>query len=90
MNLDLHTGGISNNYKRHVVIHEFGHALGLGHEHQRSNFWESIKKYTDVQKMKEALGVTDDQFKVAWEADHKSESGYHTEEYDPDSIMHYW
>ena len=90
MNLDLHQGGrIKHDFKRHLVIHEFGHALGLGHEHQRSNFWSSIERFTDTAKMQRDLRVTDDKFEQDWSAKVDSESGHHTE-YDPDSIMHYW
>ena len=37
--------------QRSLVIHEFGHALGLDHEHQRSDFWEYLEKHIDMEKM---------------------------------------
>ena len=34
-----------------MVIHQFGHALGLGHALMKPREWESIKEYVDVRKM---------------------------------------
>ena len=85
--LDLHSGGVDDGYKKYTVIHEFGHALGLGHEHQRSDFWKLIKSYVDITKMKKDLGVTS--FKINWDSDQQFKRGKCTA-YDPHSIMHYW
>ena len=84
--LDLHSGGVGDDYKKHIVIHEFGHALGLGHEHQRSNFWNLIKPYVDIARMKKDLGASDKGFKAYWDSD--PQTGICTN-YDPQSIMHY-
>ena len=83
---------MQDSYKKHLVIHEFGHALGLGHEHQRSDFWENIMPYLDEKIMKSdliKLGLSEETIGLNW---HKTE-GLTTENstpYDPLSVMHYW
>lgn len=76
MYLNLSSGG--NALKKHVVIHEFGHALGLIHEHQRPNIWVKIQKYIDPAKI--------DGDEIDW----KTEDGIGPfTDYDAKSIMHY-
>ena len=37
--------------QKRIVIHEFGHALGLEHEHQRSDFWDTVGECFDIGKI---------------------------------------
>ena len=77
-----------DDYKKHVVIHEFGHALGLGHEHQRSDFWKRLKSCNciDIGAIKSEVGEAS--FKVNWgkDSDYKRKNAT---AYDPLSVMHY-
>ena len=82
--LNLSSGG--DNYKKHVVIHEFGHALGLGHEHQRSDFWKIVKPYVNVGAIISEVGKAS--FDVNWGKDHEYNKKNATK-YDPLSVMHY-
>ena len=49
----------SEKEQRSLVIHEFGHALGLEHEHQRSDFWDVMEKHINLDRMKEDKRVKD-------------------------------
>ncbi len=85
MHLDLNGG---DELKEHLVMHEFGHALGLGHEHQQKVFGNIIKKCFDENVVKKYFKMNDDLYTrdvAGYPVDHKTHS-----EYDPDSIMHYW
>ncbi len=88
--------------QRSLVIHEFGHALGLEHEHQRSDFWDVVGEHFDHEKIKrdprvkqsdpsndEGAGFNRDWFKKP-STDETREESIATPEYDPYSIMHYW
>ena len=55
----LNLGCDCHENKRSLVIHEFGHALGLEHEHQRSDFWDGVEKHIDVERMKDDIRVKD-------------------------------
>jgi len=82
MSLNL-TQNVHNN--KHIVIHEFGHALGLEHEHQRSMFWSIAVEHIDVNKMRN--DITE---RFMYDYCEQTQEGDETPEYDPDSIMHYW
>ena len=92
MQLSL-TKAWSDGLKRHYIIHEFGHALGLGHEHQRSKFWQFLNPYVNLEKMKQDPVVGGDHnFKTNWAegaVSYYSSDLDNPEEYDPQSVMHY-
>ena len=78
--------------QRSLVLHEFGHALGLDHEHQRSDFWKVLERFTIGKKRMQ--DGDDGQCAKAGEEHFKmeNEGGVAPKQtaYDPQSIMHYW
>lgn len=50
--MHLHLGPGGDDYKQHVVMHEFGHVLGLDHEHQSPNA-DFIDKTAAIQDLTE-------------------------------------
>ena len=87
MNLALNDSGLDPDFQKYLVIHEFGLALGLEHEHQRSDFWKVASKFVDIAKMKADPRLK----KVKFDVDMAVlPQGGQRSEYDPDSVMHYW
>ena len=86
--------GFPPSTQRSLVIHQFGHALGLEHEHQRSDFWDVVGEYFDLDKMmadpRVAKGFSSET-KIGFERDWFAKSTHDAlqSEYDPESIMHY-
>lgn len=72
-------------YKEHLVVHEFGHVLGLGHEHQRSDFWECVKPFIDESKLRKDVGIRSDDWMKDFDIDIEEAT-----DYDSKSVMHYW
>ena len=85
MNLALKS--LDPDFQEYLVIHEFGHALGLKHEHQRSDFWEVASKFVDKAKMKGDPRMKTVNFDVDMAV---LPPGGQLSKYDPDSVMHYW
>ena len=74
-----------------TVLHEFGHALGLEHEHNSPNSKIDMNKYISylmqTQKWSEPLARSQAAFFTAQDQTNK---GHQYSRYDPLSIMHYW
>lgn len=76
------------NVEQRTILHEFGHALGLMHEHQHPDAgirWDREAVYEAYTE----LGWTRDEIDQNLFAA-LSRDSYNTGEYDPDSIMHYF
>ena len=82
--LDLSEDGY---YREYVVVHEFGHILGLEHEHQRSDFWEKVGPHLNTKQMKVDIEKSGGKYK---DYEPKATKQSRKSVYDPDSIMHYW
>ncbi len=78
------------NEQKFLVMHEFGHALGLFHEHQRSDFWKVANSLLDVRKMENDNRMINVNFDRDIKEKQPQDTTKMTPEYDPDSIMHYW
>jgi hypothetical protein len=86
----MHLGNLSDNiiFRKTTVLHEFGHMLGLGHEHQRIDRPNSL----DRDKMIDAC-VENQQQSRSWCRDNLFDKNttevFIQSNYDAKSIMHY-
>ncbi len=96
LNLEIHSAELQEK----IVIHEFGHALGLEHEYKRSDFWDVVEKHINMD-MKSGLSAANDISVNSKYEVHEGKSfgkdwlkarakGLQLYEYDPDSIMQHW
>ena len=84
--------------QKRTVIHMFGHALGLEHEHLRSDFWDTVGEYFDIGKIIKDPRVvqcseSSEDTRARLERDFKKSvidpDDPPLSEHDPDSIMQY-
>ena len=95
--MQLNLGGYSPNIQESLVIHSFGHALGLENEHQRSDFWNVLEDHLDIDRMAKDLHYGGSEegkatFTKNWLRKENEPGEYSVNslsEYDPTSIMHY-
>ena len=79
--------GMTDREIKATVIHQFGHALGLGHALMNINDWSHVKEFINVDKMVENYGLkSQDNFEVQWSG-HKSQQSIIN--YDNESVMSY-
>lgn len=88
-----HSMSLSNlsdqNYiNRYYVIHEFGHAIGLHHEHQNVNRTFELNEAKAIEHCKQSFAMDAQQCRMHI-FDFKSGKGITSSKYDPTSIMHY-
>ena len=70
-----------------TIVHQFGHALGLGHTLMKPAVWEVIKEYLDLQQLLSFYGSPSlDEFKVQWTGKGRDPESVN---YDEKSIMAY-
>lgn len=80
--------GMSDKEIQATVVHQFGHALGLGHTLMSTSDWNLVKEYIDVGKMMENYGLKSrDDFEVQWTGHNKQLQGIVN--FDGESVMSY-
>ena len=81
-----------DNFKWYIVVHEFGHALGLGHMHQSSYLAKALDEHLTIEWLQKKSGLSSEGAVQKFNADFKPYSGGCTEEsgqFDASSVMCY-
>lgn len=80
-------------YQKHVVIHEFGHALGLGHENQMSHIASELDESATIKWLQTTCKMSEKEATKKFQADYKQYAGKQIPGgslgFDPGSIMCY-
>ena len=95
--MQLNIGSQGPHYYKSLILHEFGHALGLEHEHQRPdvpNLFddEKLKEIIKNQLMEDRMPHSDEDIEKKIEEQWKAipiDTAIKTSTYDKDSVMHY-
>lgn len=92
MTLVLCDGAV--NYNTYIILHEFGHALGLGHEHQTSHLASALDESATISWLMSAGRLTRSAAKQKYKDDYKTYTPAQMRDieetpFDPESIMCY-
>ena len=74
-------------YLKSTILSVFGHALGLGHEHQHPDYLKIMKEFIDVEATMYCFGLNSRQ--EYQEQYGEMVRGLQKTKYDPNSIMHH-
>lgn len=80
----LNLKSLAHSHQQYLIAHYFGRALGLRYEHQRSDFWKVVQKFVDLEKFSKDPCTDSGEFLS------RIDKNLEVQEYDKDSIMHYW
>ena len=79
--MNLNFNGMMDRQIKATILHQFGHALGLGHALTKPDDWKYLKEQFDAKKLN---GIVDE-FHLNSESD--SVTYHKTSRYDENSIM---
>ena len=91
--LDL-SPGAPFGYREYTIVHEFGHVLGLGHQHQRKHLAEALDKEATISWMINKCNMdkrsATAMFKSGYAPYPDDEAPKEGSKFDPWSVMSYW
>jgi hypothetical protein len=80
----LNFSNMSDEEIKATIVHQFGHALGLGHTMMKPDVWEELKPYCDLKLMNTKSNV--EEYEFAWTGKRLEDGEVN---YDEKSVMEY-
>ena len=82
--MNLNFSDMNDEEIKATIVHQFGHALGLGHALMRPKVWEVLKPYLNIGMITTSISMED--FEVHWTGKGLDDNVVN---YDEKSVMRY-